>query len=195
MSGKETRQRILDTAFELISEKGYARASVSDICKMVGITKPSLYYYFDSKDEILLTLLDSLYINKGDILSRMPEKMTKAAFTQGLLLIGDDIIKSFEGDDVNRKFLAEVDVLRTRMPALSEYHQETFDMILDDFETYLNAGDKAGLMKKGFDAKLHAQELYVVMTGLSHASLNEEDVDLKGVWASTVNNMVGTWQK
>lgn len=48
-----TKNRIIESALQLFSEKGYLGASLSDIAKQVGITKAALYKHFASKQEIL----------------------------------------------------------------------------------------------------------------------------------------------
>jgi AcrR family transcriptional regulator len=50
----ETRQRIYDTAMNLFNRKGYMRVSVNDICEKAGVSKGTFYYYFKSKDQVLL---------------------------------------------------------------------------------------------------------------------------------------------
>jgi AcrR family transcriptional regulator len=44
---------IVDRAAELFDRDGYARVSVADIAAAVGIRKPTLYHYVESKEEIL----------------------------------------------------------------------------------------------------------------------------------------------
>lgn len=48
----DTKQAILDAAVKLVEEKGYAETSILDICKECGITKPTFYYYYKSKEDI-----------------------------------------------------------------------------------------------------------------------------------------------
>jgi len=57
--GSATRQKILDTSFDLFSEKGYSRTSIREICSRVGIRGSSLYNHFEGKDDIFVTLLRS----------------------------------------------------------------------------------------------------------------------------------------
>jgi AcrR family transcriptional regulator len=54
----DTRERILDTAAELFSERGYAGTSIRDIAERLDVTKAALYYHFASKAEILHALVD-----------------------------------------------------------------------------------------------------------------------------------------
>lgn len=51
---QETRQRIYDTAMDLFTRKGFTRVSVDDICDKIGVSKGTFYYYFKSKDQVLL---------------------------------------------------------------------------------------------------------------------------------------------
>jgi AcrR family transcriptional regulator len=53
-----TRAEILEAAARIISEKGFDAASMQDIADSVSLQKASLYHHFDSKQEILLALLD-----------------------------------------------------------------------------------------------------------------------------------------
>ncbi len=56
--GPVTRRQILDSSLRLFSERGYARTSVRDIAQAVGITDAAIYYYFDSKKDLLRSLFD-----------------------------------------------------------------------------------------------------------------------------------------
>ena len=51
---------ILDTATELFDQRGYTETRMQDIASAMGVTRPSLYYYFNSKEEILVALLIDL---------------------------------------------------------------------------------------------------------------------------------------
>jgi AcrR family transcriptional regulator len=54
-----TRQRLVDVARELIYLQGYEATSVSEILEKAGVNSGSLYYYFDSKEDLLLAVLDT----------------------------------------------------------------------------------------------------------------------------------------
>jgi AcrR family transcriptional regulator len=53
-----TRQRILDAAARAFSLKGYAATTVNDIALIAEMQGGSIYYYFESKDDILQEVLD-----------------------------------------------------------------------------------------------------------------------------------------
>jgi AcrR family transcriptional regulator len=48
-----TRDRIVETALRLFSERGTASVSVRDLADAAGVTVPGLYYHFASKAELI----------------------------------------------------------------------------------------------------------------------------------------------
>ena len=50
--------RILQGALELFSAKGYEATSVREICEAAGITKPTLYHFYGSKEGVYRALVD-----------------------------------------------------------------------------------------------------------------------------------------
>jgi AcrR family transcriptional regulator len=64
---QEKRKLILDSALELFAEKGYHQTSINDISRRAGISKGLLYNYFESKDEVLRSIIqigyDAAYSN------------------------------------------------------------------------------------------------------------------------------------
>ena len=53
-----SRERLLETAIGMFAEKGYAGTSVREIVERAGVSKPVLYYYFQSKEGLFLAILD-----------------------------------------------------------------------------------------------------------------------------------------
>ena len=50
-------ERILSTALDLFAVRGYDATAVREICEAAGITKPTLYHFFGSKDGVLQALV------------------------------------------------------------------------------------------------------------------------------------------
>jgi AcrR family transcriptional regulator len=57
-SGDERERAILATAERLLEERPLSEISVEDLAKGAGISRPTFYFYFPSKDAVLLTLVD-----------------------------------------------------------------------------------------------------------------------------------------
>ena len=52
------RRRIIRAAAEIYREHGYERAGMTDIARRLGMTAPALYWYFRSKEDILVAFLE-----------------------------------------------------------------------------------------------------------------------------------------
>lgn len=48
-----TRERILDATAEVLNTKGYAGTRLSDIASVAGVQATAVYYYFNSRDEVI----------------------------------------------------------------------------------------------------------------------------------------------
>jgi len=53
-----SNDRILQKALELFSEKGYDATSVREICEAAGITKPTLYHFYGSKEGVYRAIVE-----------------------------------------------------------------------------------------------------------------------------------------
>ncbi|ORV86775.1 TetR family transcriptional regulator [Mycobacterium interjectum] len=76
-SGDDREQAILATAERLLEERGFAAISVDDLAKGAGLSRPTFYFYFKSKEAVLLSLLEPV-IARADsefdgAVQRLPE--------------------------------------------------------------------------------------------------------------------------
>ena len=70
----ERQQQIIDEAVNLIDEKGIQGLTIKNLSKKIGISEPALYRHFDSKTDILLSILKDfkeMAITLGNVLDKM----------------------------------------------------------------------------------------------------------------------------
>ena len=67
----DTKNRILEVAEDLFSEKGYDSTGIDEIAKGVGIAKSVIYYHFKNKKQILGTIIEGFF---GEIIQLKLEK-------------------------------------------------------------------------------------------------------------------------
>ena len=58
---EERKTQILDAAMDTFAQKGIHKTRMSDIAERSGLSKGSLYWYFDSKDSIILNLMQRIF--------------------------------------------------------------------------------------------------------------------------------------
>ena len=57
-SNTDNRQKILETAMAMISEKGVDKTSLAGISRTSGLSKGTLYYYYATKNDLIFDIAD-----------------------------------------------------------------------------------------------------------------------------------------
>ncbi|HVP31161.1 MAG TPA: helix-turn-helix domain-containing protein [Myxococcota bacterium] len=76
LKGDASRERFLEAAAELISERGYAATGVDEICRRAGVVKSALYWHFGSKEKLLAAVIERV----GKV---WVEQVTKSVYREG----------------------------------------------------------------------------------------------------------------
>lgn len=61
---RETRQKLIETAIDLIWQFSYGSVSVDDICKTAGVKKGSFYHFFPSKANLAVAAMEEYFLQK-----------------------------------------------------------------------------------------------------------------------------------
>lgn len=72
-SGENRRSEILEIARDLIFNEGFSNFTVREVAGRVGISEAAIYRHFASKEEMLLTLLETLFTPWREAISRLVE--------------------------------------------------------------------------------------------------------------------------
>lgn len=84
---KNTKARILEEALKLFSQSGYMGTSMNDIAARLGVTKAALYKHYQSKQEILDSIVDQM--NEMD-----RERVKQYEMPEGKM---EDVIAGYKG--------------------------------------------------------------------------------------------------
>jgi AcrR family transcriptional regulator len=61
---------VTQAAVEIFAQKGYRAASIQDVADRVGVLKGSLYYYIDSKEDLLWRIIEDVHKEWAEILQQ-----------------------------------------------------------------------------------------------------------------------------
>src|SRR3984957_8735975 len=70
-SGDDRELAILTTAERLLEQRPLADISVDDLAKGAGLSRPTFYFYFPSKDAVMLTLFERVIVEADSALESM----------------------------------------------------------------------------------------------------------------------------
>ena len=108
-----TKQRILDEALTLFSEKGYANVLVNDIAERVGIKAPSLYKHYKNKQAIFDAIIDEMsskFEQQAQALSingtnpTADAEVYRSMDEDHLIKLGNDLFAYFLHDSYTKRF-------------------------------------------------------------------------------------------
>ena len=121
----DTRERILETALELIADQGFAATSTREISERLGFTKAALYYHFRTKDDLLAAIISPAMEDLRALVQRAGPRPTRVARRQvvqdyvGLVAAHEDLIRVLSADPSVRRCQA----LRTAAPLYERLSQ------------------------------------------------------------------------
>lgn len=153
---QEKRRKILDAAVEVFAERGYFGARVADLAKAAGIADGTVYLYFKSKDELLITLFEE---RTEEVLTHLRSQLDRLtgpverlrAFIHYHLRLA-----------VDRPKLMQVLTIEVRQSArfLKEYKPDGFRHYLNVLSSILVDGQQAGVFRDDTDPRVFRRALF-----------------------------------
>lgn len=146
----QRRKEIFEAAAKIFAEKGYAATSIQDVADAVGILKGSLYYYIDSKEDLLFGVIQDAH-------------ETGIANLEHIAAVeGDALVKlraAVESHVVsNVQNLAKVGVFFNDFRSLSPERHELIIKARDkydrQFRTLIRQGQQEGVIREDIDPKI-----------------------------------------
>jgi AcrR family transcriptional regulator len=116
------RDRLLAAAAKVFAERGYRAASVDDVATAAGFSKGAVYWHFDSKEELLHTLIDERLRDPTEaLLARMAEAPPEVDAGHE---VGDRFMELLSGDPDFVLLANEYWALAARDPKLRKRYAE-----------------------------------------------------------------------
>lgn len=162
---EEKQQPVIEAALKCFGKHGYKKASMGDIAKSSGVSKPMLFHYFGTKRDLYLYLseyvrtvmVDAYKRNKIDVCDDLFERITVASrMKMGILEKYPNILKfiisMFEETDE-----AVIDITKKIMP---EAQQFSYDLVVKK--------EDAVKFKEGVDIDAVMRLMFLMAEGYAH---------------------------
>ena len=152
------KQQILDAALEIIVQKGYEGSSMSDIVEKTKLSKGAIYWYYSSKKEVYLSLVNHWVIRYSATLNHIVEYDQSAA--NQLQELFNYFINQYEHNPTVFKALAEFWSLAGR----DEEFKDKFDKVYSEFLLLIEKIILKGIKNNEFknvDTKIAAVSIMV----------------------------------
>jgi len=146
----EVRRRLVAAATRLFAERGYEASSVSDIVAAAGVTKGSLYHYFQAKDDLLVEIYNR-------VLARLLDRLDRLANGPGTpvdrlrAVAVDLVVSTLERLDESVVFARSMHLLA---PATGTAVRARWRRYHERFRSLVEDGQGAGLLRTDVSADL-----------------------------------------
>lgn len=170
----ETRRRILDAAFAVFGQRGIAASSLTEVAAAAGLTKGAVYSNFDSKDELVLTLMEE---HAGHRIQASLDAVDAADSADMLGEVAAVLVHEMRVDAVWHRLLAEYFAMAHHDPARREALQQRRREVR---ATITRALERVA-EEIGMELPLPAADFAVVILALSNGLGVEAEIDPGGV--------------
>lgn len=136
------RKQILDATFESVAERSLESTRMRQIADTAGISQASLHYYFDTKDKLIVALLDRLLVE------------FKEGREERLAIAGGAVVKLRVMLEDQKRIITEKAsslevyydfwVQATKRPSVHEKIQDMYSSWRADLQAILNEGVAEG---------------------------------------------------
>jgi TetR/AcrR family transcriptional regulator, fatty acid metabolism regulator protein len=170
------RAQIVDCAIDAIAELGYAKASVDQIAKRVGVSKGVITYHFPSKDEIVHAIIAKVFAMGR---AYMEPRIMAESSAAGRLRAYIESDLAFI--DIHRKpliALVEIAVGARNADGSLVIGPESLAQRAARLEELLRAGQKAGEFRR-FSTRVMALTVIQAIDGVPPLLAREPTLDLK----------------
>ena len=167
----DKRDRILDAAEIIFARHGFYSAKVADVAKEAGVADGTIYLYFKSKDDLLISLFESRMERVNGFLAaavanlRSPTEQLRVFIRTYLTLVHD------------QPSVAEVLTVELRQSSkfMKEYGNPRFADFIRQLAAIITAGQAGGEFETSIPALFGARMIFGILDELATAWLLASD--------------------
>ncbi|WEK54795.1 MAG: TetR/AcrR family transcriptional regulator [Candidatus Cohnella colombiensis] len=168
-------QLILDTAEQLIREKGCNKTTLQDIIDRSGLSKGAIYHYVSGKDELFGRVLISKMEQMNTQFNQTVSNATKSDATSPVQMLTQGMMKNTDSHSVTNKIFTYL-ISQSENPKVALILTELYDFSLNLSIQWIQIGQKAGAIPAHIDAVKLSTIFNIFTFGLrTHRVINPND--------------------
>src|SRR5690554_945040 len=169
------RERIIETAFELFSQKNYHEVMMEDVAKLTSVAKGTLYNYFSSKEELYFSIMKQRMEELTNLLREKTESEINSidslrSYVTHLYLFmmkHQNFFLMYRKENLNKEsdICIELKTLELKLRSLLSdivrkgKSKNLFRKISEDFAVNVILGSVFGAVQRGIDIKMSEYEI------------------------------------
>lgn len=165
---KETKQKLLETALDLIWENNYDCVGIVQICTQSGVTKGAFYHYFKSKADLAAAALEARWLNVRNSFDRVfsPQNtsLERVDYYCDLIISMQEKKHAQTGRVVGCPFISTGQ--STSEDKIKSISVNIIDRMTKYFTSLVVDAQREGIVDKDLDAANIARYMYVFVQGV-----------------------------
>lgn len=191
---KETKEKIILKALQYFVENDYQSVSLNSIAKGIGITKGGIYHYFDSKDELFMECMITVFemVRKysaeamGEDASLEEVLEFLFSFNNIFQMMVESLNIDFLSNYLDYSYLMFVGI--KKFPKIAEMVTAIYDEMQQGLELMFLDQQSKGIIKKDINCKIFAFEIIAMIEGAMLVSGFTSGTDLTEVGKDLVKS-------
>ena len=139
----ERKSQILNAAEQVFTKKGFDQSRMDDIAEETGLSKGTLYLYFKSKDDLIVAVLDRIFLFEFNQITRFDHSNASALeeiwnFSE---LITKDFLDMMRIMPIAYEFLALAFRNKIVQKALKQYMEKYMEVLIPIIQRGIDNGE------------------------------------------------------
>ncbi|MFQ5831364.1 MAG: TetR/AcrR family transcriptional regulator [Candidatus Thorarchaeota archaeon] len=183
---EEAKRRIMKHATKLFSERGYSKTRMIDIAKSMGVSKGAIYQYFRSKQDLLMSVLQTHTDTRGREVRKV--------------LDSENITAISTGEFFDRMLALRMGSLALGLDLLSEaatnrsvlqWIRGSYELWVEGLSGMIDGFITSGVIRRSVDSESLARGILALRDGLYSAlDLGSDKSKARRAWVTVMSSLM-----
>ena len=181
------REKLISAALEEFAISGLENASYNRIIERSGLSKGSVYYYFDNKDSLLSMVLEQISTGFINSMSSFELPTSKEEYWQKFYEYNQKAFSYF----INQPLSVQVMFMLLSNAEFPDRHFSAFDKVFSSSEQLIQTGIDLGAVRSDLSHKTIRLLMYSIRRVLTISIFKENDIEnINNVDENKVNGLL-----
>lgn len=171
---EKTRLAVLESALDVFSDKGYAKATFDEIAARAGFTKGAVYWYFRNKADLVAALiLEYVGAKRQEVMKLLPEGNTFDDLLNYFIIWADAGAKDLRFSRFQRFVMCQMEWSEAVLSRVEKTLATTKDWHLEKVNQVLVESNKRGELKDGINIDVVQHVIISTYMGIVFSSISK----------------------
>ncbi|MBP3687233.1 MAG: TetR family transcriptional regulator [Alphaproteobacteria bacterium] len=171
---EKTRLAVLESALDVFSDKGYAKATFDEIAARAGFTKGAVYWYFRNKADLVAALiLEYVGAKRQEVMKLLPAGDTFDDLLDYFIIWADAGAKDLRFSRFQRFVMCQMEWSEAVLSRVEKTLATTKDWHLEKVNQVLVESNKRGELKDGINIDVVQHVIISTYMGIVFSSISK----------------------